>query len=99
MFKITLGRGFQITFENGWTVSVQFGPYTYCLNRDYPLSANQSYTRANIDAGEHGCADAEVAWWPKDGDIIDDGDETTTTLRGYQTPAQVLAILNEVAAK
>lgn len=29
-FKITSGKGFHITFDNGYTVSVQFGPYSYC---------------------------------------------------------------------
>ena len=30
MFKITEGKGFHITFANGYTVSVQFGPDNYC---------------------------------------------------------------------
>ncbi len=25
-FRITGKKGFHVTFENGWTVSVQFGP-------------------------------------------------------------------------
>jgi hypothetical protein len=29
MFKITDGRGFQLTFTNGCTISVQFGPGNY----------------------------------------------------------------------
>ena len=28
----TYGQGFQLTFENGWTISVQFGEYNYCSN-------------------------------------------------------------------
>lgn len=32
MFSITDGKGFQITFENGCTVSVQWGPGNYCDN-------------------------------------------------------------------
>lgn len=28
------GRGFHMTFENGLTVSVQFGPGNYCENHD-----------------------------------------------------------------
>lgn len=30
MFKITNGEGFHITFANGYTCSVQWGPYHYC---------------------------------------------------------------------
>lgn len=32
MFSITHGKGFQITFQNGCTVSVQWGPGNYCDN-------------------------------------------------------------------
>ena len=28
----TYAQGFQLTFENGWTISVQFGEYNYCSN-------------------------------------------------------------------
>ena len=33
MFQICDGKGFQMTFENGVTLSVQFGPGNYCENR------------------------------------------------------------------
>ena len=36
MFKITRGTGFQMTFENGWTISVQFGYGNYCDNNRHP---------------------------------------------------------------
>lgn len=29
MFSITNGTGFQMEFENGWTISIQWGPTTY----------------------------------------------------------------------
>ena len=38
MFSITGNRGFHMTFENGYTVSVQFGKGNYCDNYDLPLS-------------------------------------------------------------
>jgi hypothetical protein len=31
-FKSTENKGFQMTFENGWTISVQFGYGNYCDN-------------------------------------------------------------------
>jgi hypothetical protein len=40
MFAITEHKGFSMTFENGWTISVQFGPMNYCEHR-------------NIDADVH----------------------------------------------
>jgi hypothetical protein len=33
-FRITYGKGFQITFKNGITVSVQFGAGNYCKNHN-----------------------------------------------------------------
>ena len=43
--------GFQMTFENGWTVSVQFGKINYISDRE------------NIGDS----IDAEIAAWDKDG--------------------------------
>ena len=61
MFKITsdydneLGRGFQMTFENEYTISVQFGRGTYSDNRSLVRNFANLYSR-----------DAEVMVWDKD---------------------------------
>ena len=49
---ITRGTGFQMTFANGWTVSVQFGPGNYCDKRDL---------RTQPPADPHTATTAEVA--------------------------------------
>ena len=33
MFKITEGRGFQMVFDNGYTISIQWGAGYYCSNK------------------------------------------------------------------
>ena len=33
-FLSTDNRGFQLTFDNGWTISVQWGVGNYCSNRN-----------------------------------------------------------------
>lgn len=33
MFKISKGRGFQMEFDNGFTISVQWGAGYYCSNK------------------------------------------------------------------
>ncbi len=50
-FNITDGKGFQITLPNGWIISVQFGQYNYCGNRD------------KVQRNEAGvcCSNAEIA--------------------------------------
>jgi len=62
--RITLGRGFQITFSNGVTISVQFGPNNYCDNREF----GPNITEASF--GEEGCKNAEIAFWDAKGDWI-----------------------------
>tara|TARA_B100000949_G_C14014100_1_gene338529 strand:+ start:94 stop:423 length:330 start_codon:yes stop_codon:yes gene_type:complete len=38
-FNISSGRGFQMTFKNGYCISVQFGPSSYSERRDAALNA------------------------------------------------------------
>lgn len=66
MFRITEGKGFQVTFENGITISVQIGRYNYCDNQiDYssPLEGGK------LDSSPS-CENAEIAVWDKDGNWI-----------------------------
>ena len=59
MFKLqadNFSRGFQITFENGNTISVQFGKLNYCSNKGYD---DKSYESGN----------AEIAIWDEDGNV------------------------------
>ena len=84
MFNITQGKGFQITFANGYTVSVQFGHGNLCENR----------------YGNHGdrSVNAEVAAWPSTfgGEWVKLGEHDDVI--GYQTPDQVLGIMAMIAA-
>ena len=34
MFKVTFGKGFHLVFENGVTLSTQFGYGNYCTNKN-----------------------------------------------------------------
>jgi len=68
-FCITQGKGFRLTFANGWAVSVQFGPgnYTDCeggRNGDYygPEKAVKGAWRAES---------AEVAVFTPEGEFLD----------------------------
>ena len=88
-FKTTSRNGFHITFENGWTVSVQFGNGNYCDNYNHDMMSRDPVPPS---------ANAEVAAWPDRAGAwhrFADGD----TVRGCMTPAEVLAFMNEIAAK
>jgi hypothetical protein len=88
-FAITAHKGFQITFANGYTVSVQFGAGNYCDNY------NDGFYQA---AKEHRyeSSDAEVAVIRPDGEMayLDDHSQ----VRGRQSPDEVTALIASVCA-
>ena len=59
MFRITYGTGFHLTFSNGITVSVQFGPGNYCDNYNMPPRYDNNYKILESE-------DAEVFAWDKE---------------------------------
>lgn len=86
-FSISQQKGFHITFENGWTVSVQFGGGNYSDN----------YHSRIYDGPVPHSRTAEVAAWPNGGEMISFNGEDTVL--GWQTPAQVLAVMNDIAGR
>jgi hypothetical protein len=92
MFYITGGKGFQMTFENGWTVSVQFGVGNYGDN--YSL---QDYSRPTEDIQSE---KAEIAAWDKNNKCYDFSEfdsEYKDTVKGYVKADQVLAFMNKIS--
>jgi hypothetical protein len=91
--------GFQIRFENGWTVSVQFSATHYCNNRNMndPHTLDRTFRSQLMEfAQELSCPDAEIAAFKGDEwHKFDDGD----TVKGWTTPAEFLALCVEIAAK
>lgn len=60
MFKVITNKGFQMTFVNGWTISVMFGYGNYCDNRDVSYGDYVSV---------HKCKNAEIGVWYKNGGV------------------------------
>ncbi len=87
MFKITGGKGFHITFENGYTVSVQFGPGNYCDNHDKEIG------RDDGSSGETGSTTAECAVWARNRKMIKRVG-WSDTVNGYMTSDDVLKLMN-----
>jgi hypothetical protein len=98
MFRITDGKGFQITFENGWTVSVQFGPGNYISNRDLNSFSAKSYSEKNREFGERGSPDAEIAAWDKNGEWMRFF-ENNDSVKGWVSADEVAAFIQMVANK
>ncbi len=88
-FGISNNKGFHIRFENGWTVSVQFGYGNYCTNYDLPREEIEKSRGANSHTAEIAAWDINDVWHVTDGSAVS----------GYKTPTQVLEFINEIAAK
>lgn len=74
-------KGFHIRFENGWTISVQFGAGNYCDN--YDLSDFSYKEPRQSDTAEVWCWSAGDKHYPSDP-------------LERQTPEQILEIMNKV---
>ena len=90
-FKITGGKGFHITFENGWTISVQFGPGNYCDNYGMSIGGKE-----DIEAGKGGSTTAECAIFNPDGEMIEHKG-WGNIVSSRSTPAEVLKYMSWTA--
>ena len=85
------GTGFAMTFQNGWTVSVQFGVMNYGSNRHKKITESPNYTNTDDPWGSR---TAEIAAW--------NGDEWYAfgedTVQGYCTTNAVAAFIHKVEA-
>jgi len=88
MFKSTSNKGFSLTFENGWTISVQFGYGNYCDNHRHPdgwdFSKKQEVTQSS---------DAEIAIWDANGEWYNFGSDT---VKGYCSANEVAEWIEKV---
>ena len=87
MFKVnqTTGSGFQMTFSNGWTVSVQWGPSTYSDN----YNAGSFEKGMTSKTAEIGAWDDQGNWHQFEGD----------TVMGWVHPDQVANFIALIANK
>ena len=66
MFTTTYNKGFQMTFKNGLTISVQWGINNYCDRRDLTKSFKH-----DMNAEWNESPNAEIAVWDKDNTTFD----------------------------
>ena len=85
-FEVYNNQGFMITFDNGITVSVQFGNANYCDNASiYPKTS------------DHGrqCGNAEIAIWTRENTYVTHKylmrkNNGQYDVKGWCTPKEVL---------
>ena len=90
-FSNSEGRGFHLTFDNKWTISVQFSGGHYCDNKErgYDLA------KELVERGElmHS-TNAEIAVWKQNGGLIWlENDQ----VRGYTTADEVAKVITIVS--
>ena len=94
-FVSIMRKGFQITFENGLTASVQWGAGNYCDNHfpddcDFSCSKDASSTTAEV-AVIRGIEFLDV------GDFLPENCSSDGTFAGWLSPEQVVYFLNRVS--
>jgi hypothetical protein len=102
-FSIFMGKGFAMTFQNGHTVSVQFGPMNYCEHYDKPFEAKNYFEAGQVakDGGEWDSTDAEVASWGPDGEWTTRGffPDNNDDVKGRVSPDEVQKFMAWVASR
>jgi len=86
MFRITGKKGFHVSFDNGYTVSVQFGPGNYCDNYSREIGRDEEA------CGKDGSSTAECAVWNASGVMLKQRG-WNDTVRGHMNAEQVLKLL------
>ena len=88
-FRLCRNRGFQITFENGYTVSVQFGAGNYCDNQSDALRKPTDIK----SAADLECGNAEVAILDQNNNFIGFASTGGENVLTHITPEKVAEII------
>ena len=89
-FSNSRGSGFHLTFDNNWTVSVQFGGGHYCDN----YTKNWNFAQEKVAKGDSIQSNtAEIAVLSNNGMISLEND----TVRGYTTADEVAQVIHKVS--
>jgi hypothetical protein len=96
-FQVFAHKGFQVTFDNGYKVSVMFGAGNYCEHR---FNEQIQPINNHVKVWErHTSEDAEVAVFNQEDDFVSGfpGCSDCDQVRGWVTTNDVLAVMNWAA--
>ena len=85
-FKSNYRPGFTMTFENGWTISVQWHTGAYCDRRSSEHEFDDFNDRPEGKSLPAASTTAEIAMWDKEGNWYKFGNDHVL---GYQTSDRV----------
>jgi len=94
------GSGFQVTLENGYTVSVIFGVGSRSANMSprYEPTSDLDLQITDAALGEHGSPDAECAVFDRDGNSVAIPGADAPEWKGWQSPDDFARILQWACA-
>ena len=92
-FISTQNKGFGITFDNGFTISVQWGTENYCENRNLNIDFEDLPNPKEMNRWES--RNAEIAVFDKDGKIVSVGERDDVI--GWLTPNEVAKAIEIVS--
>lgn len=94
MFRITGGKGFHLTFANGYTISVQFGYGNYCDN----YYADFDFYKTPASKIDLKSENAEIAIWDANGHWCtkDFFDDLQDNVKGRVSANEVGELINKV---
>jgi hypothetical protein len=91
MLKVIKNSGFHITFENGWTASVQFGPGTY--SEHYQTSPDVVARDSRVWTSKT----AEISAWDKNRTpYVFENSPNHEDVKGDVTPDEIVLFLNTI---
>jgi hypothetical protein len=93
-FRACENKGFHVTFQNGWTVSVQWGSMNYCDNFQVDLGKPIQEILDEVKCPRELESDTAEVWGMKGKQRYPRGGPLE-----YQTPAQVLQFMIKLAKK
>ena len=93
-FSNSEGRGFHLTFDNGWTISVQFSGGHYCDNKEKHWSWARDRAMDNMPVHS---SNAEIAVWsnsgPHNGGLVYLENDN---VRGWTTADEVAQVIHKL---
>ena len=95
-FRSTERKGFQITFENGLTVSVQWGGGNYCENHGKSMYMDFSYTKDMESRNAEVAVWSNERWLNANNFLSEEDADWCDDVVGWLTPEQVVDLLMRV---
>lgn len=98
-FRCCRNQGFQVSFSNGWLISVQFGNWHYCSNKGKGATDLKSFMEQPL--GDYESSDAEIAVLSPSGDFVkpDGFDGFEYDVKGFCNPDDFSRLVQWVASR